>query len=99
MGLLDKKVAIITGAGTGIGRETAVLLAEEGATVVLVGRRGDVLREVAEAIQERGGRAFERATDIGSRDDVTELIKWVRGSFGQIDLLVNNAGSASKVLN
>jgi NADP-dependent 3-hydroxy acid dehydrogenase YdfG len=99
MGLLDKQVAVITGAGTGIGREAALLLADEGATVVLVGRRAAVLEEVAAAIAARGGKAYGRATDIGSRDDVMELIEWVHSSFGRVDLLVNNAGSASKVLN
>ena len=99
MGLLEGKVAIITGAGTGMGRSTAAQLAAEGASVVLVGRRGEVLDEVAAAIAADGGRAVTRAADICSKDDVDALVEWIRESLGPVDILVNNAGSASKVLN
>ncbi|UKA55433.1 SDR family oxidoreductase [Arthrobacter sp. FW305-BF8] len=99
MGLLEGKVAIITGAGTGMGRSTAAQLAAEGASVVLVGRRGEVLDEVASAITAEGGRAVSRAADICSKDDVDALVEWVSETLGPVDILVNNAGSASKVLN
>jgi NADP-dependent 3-hydroxy acid dehydrogenase YdfG len=99
MGLLEGKIAIITGAGTGMGRATAALLAEEGAQVVLVGRRQATLDEVAVEIITNGGVALPRAADISSKDDVDALIGWVRENAGAVDILVNNAGSASKVLN
>ncbi|MFK0002380.1 SDR family oxidoreductase [Paenarthrobacter sp. NPDC090522] len=99
MGLLEGKVAVITGAGTGMGRSTAELLAAEGAHVVLVGRRLPVLEEVAAAIAPDGGKVTPRAADIASKDDVDSLVAWVSENLGPVDILVNNAGSASKVLN
>jgi NADP-dependent 3-hydroxy acid dehydrogenase YdfG len=99
MGLLDGKLAIITGAGTGMGRSTAALLAAEGAAVVLVGRREDVLQELAAEIVAVGGRAVARAADITSKDDVDALLDWIHVNLGPVDILVNNAGSSSKVLN
>ncbi len=99
MGLLEGKVAVITGAGTGMGRSTAALLAKEGAAVVLVGRRGDVLEEVSAEITANGGRAYAKPADISSKEDVEGLVEWVRSTLGPVDILVNNAGSSSKVLN
>jgi NADP-dependent 3-hydroxy acid dehydrogenase YdfG len=99
MGLIDKKIALVTGAGTGIGRETAILLAQEGATVVLTGRRIAPLREVAAVIDKAGGKAVARELDISSREAILEAVAWVKNNVGPIDILVNNAGSASKVLN
>ncbi|MCP2046592.1 SDR family oxidoreductase [Paenarthrobacter histidinolovorans] len=99
MGLLEGKVAVITGAGTGMGRSTAELLAAEGAHVVLVGRRLSVLEEVAAGIKADGGNVHARAADIASKDDVDTLVAWVSENAGPVDILVNNAGSASKVLN
>src|SRR6516225_6071790 len=99
MGLIDKKIALVTGAGTGIGRETAILLAQEGATVVLTGRRIAPLREVAAVIDKAGGKAVARELDISSRDAILEAVAWAKNNVGPIDILVNNAGSASKVLN
>ena len=67
MGLIDGKVALVTGAGTGIGREAAILLAREGATVVLTGRRIEPLEDVAAEIKKQGGKAISRSLDIESR--------------------------------
>ena len=99
MGLIDGKIALVTGAGTGIGREAALLLAEEGAYVVLTGRRLAPLQEVANAIEAKGGRAVARPLDIESREAIFAVVKSVKDEIGPIDILVNNAGSASKVLN
>ena len=99
MALLEGKVAVVTGAGTGMGRSTAALLAAEGASVVLVGRRSEVLDDVAAAIKADGGHAVVKAADISSKTEVDALVEDVRTSLGPVDILVNNAGSASKVLN
>ncbi|MEU6548685.1 SDR family oxidoreductase [Streptomyces sp. NPDC046915] len=99
MGLLDGKTALITGAGTGIGRETALLLAEAGATVILVGRRPHVLEEVATAVDDAGGSAFTRPTHVENAGEVRELVAWTREVAGPVDILVNNAGGASRVLD
>ena len=82
-----------------MGRSTAALLSAEGASVVLVGRRSEVLDDVASAITADGGHAIVKAADISSKAEVDALIEDVRSSLGPVDILVNNAGSASKVLN
>ena len=64
MGLIDGKVALVTGAGTGIGREASILLAREGATVVLTGRRIQPLEDVAAEIKKQGGNAMGRSLDM-----------------------------------
>jgi NADP-dependent 3-hydroxy acid dehydrogenase YdfG len=99
MGLIDGKVALVTGAGTGIGRESAILLAREGATVVLTGRRIEPLEGVAAEIKKQGGKAISRSLDIESRAAIFETVAWAGANVGAIDILVNNAGSASMVLN
>ncbi|WP_125610454.1 SDR family oxidoreductase [Specibacter cremeus] len=99
MGLLDGKVALVTGAGTGMGAASAALLAADGATVVLVGRRRKILDDVAATITAQGGHAVVRPADITSQEQVTALVDGVRQDVGGIDILVNNAGSSSTVLN
>jgi NADP-dependent 3-hydroxy acid dehydrogenase YdfG len=93
------RTALITGAGSGMGRETARLLARDGATVVLVGRRQEALDEVAATIRAEGGTALALAADITRPDDVTRVLDRVHADLGPVDILVNNAGSASTVLN
>lgn len=99
MGLLSGKVAVVTGAGSGIGKESARLLARDGATVVLVGRRAEPLEAVAAAIRSTGVRADIRAFDITNRDACFSAVRSVQETIGAVDILVNNAGSASRVLN
>ncbi|WP_320199538.1 SDR family oxidoreductase [Agrobacterium sp. rho-13.3] len=99
MGLLDGKIALVTGAGTGIGREAALLLAQDGATVILTGRRLAPLRDVSALIEKKRGKAFTYALDIESREEIFAAVEWVKNGIGPVDILVNNAGSASKVLN
>lgn len=99
MGLLDGKIALVTGAGSGIGRETALLLAKDGAAVVLTGRRLEPLNEVASLIEKDGGKAITRSLDIESREAIFDSVKSIKDAVGAVDILVNNAGSASKVLN
>ena len=86
----DGKVAIVTGAGSGIGAATAERLAEEGATVVLAGRREANLREVAARLPS--GRALVQVTDVTDERAVAALIDATIANFARIDVLANNAG-------
>ena len=74
MALLKGKIALVTGAGTGIGRESAILLAREGAIVVLTGRRAGPLDEVARLIVEHGGQAVSRTLDIADRSAIVVTV-------------------------
>ncbi len=88
------KVVAITGASSGIGRATAVLLAARGARVVLGARRADRLAEVAAAVGAAGGRAVHAVTDVRRRGDVAGLVGLAVDRFGRLDVLVSNAGIA-----
>jgi NADP-dependent 3-hydroxy acid dehydrogenase YdfG len=92
---LAGQVAIVTGGGTGIGRETAKLLAAEGARVVIAGRRKPPLDEVVAEIERAGGHAVARQADVSSVDEAAALGEWVRQTYGRVDILVNNAGHSS----
>jgi NADP-dependent 3-hydroxy acid dehydrogenase YdfG len=96
---LDGQVAIVTGAGTGIGRETARLLAAEGATVVVNGRRRAPLDEVVADIGRAGGRALAREGDVGDPAIARELGAWTIETCGRVDILIANAGVSSRVRN
>jgi NADP-dependent 3-hydroxy acid dehydrogenase YdfG len=89
---LDGKVAIVTGASSGIGEATALALAAEGATVVLAARRGDRLNALAEKIATSGGKALPIVTDEAQ---VQNLVQKTKTELGRIDILVNNAGIAA----
>jgi len=92
MGKLTGQVAVVTGASSGIGRATARMLAAEGATVVLVARRGGVLQEVAEEIAAQGGRAIYYSIDVTDPQAVEGLFSAVEEQLGRLDILVNAAG-------
>ncbi|PZR52143.1 3-oxoacyl-[acyl-carrier-protein] reductase [Xylanimonas oleitrophica] len=89
---LEGKVALITGAGSGIGRATAVRLAREGATVVPLGHRQESADDVAEEIRRAGGTALPVAADVGDSDAVRDVIAQVEQELGRLDVVVANAG-------
>jgi NADP-dependent 3-hydroxy acid dehydrogenase YdfG len=99
MNALEGKVAIVTGGGTGIGRCTAMMLAEEGAQVVIAGRRLEPLEAVVKEIAQAGGRAVARPVDLSTFDVALGLGQWTVEAFGRVDVLVNNAGVAGPVRN
>jgi len=97
MGALNGQVAIVTGGGSGIGRETAQMLAAEGAQVVVSGRRAGPLDETVAEIAGAGGLAVARAADMESATDPGALAAWTLERFGRVDVLVNNAGHSSTI--
>ena len=92
MRLLDDKVAIVTGASSGIGEATALLLAEHGAKVALAARRKDRLGNVKKKIDAAGGEALIVQTDVTLRPQVEALVKTTLKKWGRVDILINNAG-------
>ena len=89
---LEGKWALITGAASGIGRETSLLLAGEGCNLVLVDIDKEGLALIEKEVIEKGVRAFSHVTDITKADEVENLAQEVRSKVGGIDILVNNAG-------
>lgn len=91
MGRLDGKVAIVTGATSGIGRATAVRLAREGASVVAAGRRQELGDELVAELLAEGLAAHFIRTDVSKRADVVRLVSGAVERFGRLDIVVNNA--------
>ncbi|MBB3153879.1 NADP-dependent 3-hydroxy acid dehydrogenase YdfG [Paenibacillus endophyticus] len=89
---IQDKVIIITGASSGIGQATALLLGKYGAKVVLAARREERLKAIAEQIQQIGGSAVYVKTDVVSVTEMRKLADYAIQQFGQIDVLINNAG-------
>ncbi len=90
--IFQDQTVIVTGASSGIGRETALAFAASGANVVLAARRQDVLAEVVNGHNGSGGRMLALTTDVTRDDDVQRLVDETLSRFGRIDILVNNAG-------
>ena len=95
MGVLKGQVAIVTGAGSGIGESTARMLAAEGAQVVICGRRQAPIEAVARSIEKDGGLCAARVVDLEGADAAAEFVRWTLERFGRVDVLVNNAGHSS----
>ena len=94
-GQLQGKIAIVTGASSGIGRGIAETFAAEGARTVLVARRGELLAEVAGGIKAKGGEALALPADLTREVEIVALFKKTVETFGRLDVLVNNAGIAT----
>src|SRR5579863_3647945 len=86
------KVALVTGAGSGIGKASALALAREGFAVVLAGRRAEPLEKAAGEIEAAGGKALAVPTDIADPAQVKALFAKAKATFGRLDVLFNNAG-------
>jgi NADP-dependent 3-hydroxy acid dehydrogenase YdfG len=86
------KVVAITGASSGIGEVTALVLAARGAKLVLGARRSDRLKDLADRIAAAGGEAASARTDVRRRGDLSDLVKLACERYGKLDVLVNNAG-------
>ncbi|MFC9738492.1 SDR family oxidoreductase [Streptomyces noursei] len=89
---IEGKVVAITGASSGIGEATALLLAERGAKIVLGARRPERLEALAARIEKAGGDATWARTDVTRREDLAGLVKLARDRYGKLDVLVSNAG-------
>jgi ketoreductase len=95
MGKLQSRVALVTGAGRGIGRAIAIAYGREGARVALSARTKNELDEVAGVVREGGGEAFAFEADLSDPAAATELVGQVEQALGPIEILVNNAGVGS----
>ena len=95
---ISNKVALVTGAGTGIGKAVSLALAKDGFAVVLAGRRREPLDATAAEIAKSGGRALAVPTDIGDPASVKALFAKAKDAFGRLDFLFNNAGSGAPAI-
>lgn len=92
MTTMNNHTAVITGASSGIGRETALALAAKGANIVLGARREDRLQELAGEIEALGAKVAYKATDVSQQADVEALVDLAKSEFGRVDTMINNAG-------
>ena len=96
---MSKKIALVTGAGTGIGKASALALMKVGFTVVVAGRREQPLAEVVAAGKAQGSESLAVVTDVANPESVASLFATIRQKYGRLDLLFNNAGSGTPSLS
>ncbi len=89
---MPSKIAVVTGAGSGVGRASALALLQDGWSVALAGRRKEALEETVRMAGDAGQRALVVPTDVGKPDSVAALFSQVKDRFGRLDFLFNNAG-------
>jgi NAD(P)-dependent dehydrogenase (short-subunit alcohol dehydrogenase family) len=92
------KIALVTGAGSGIGRAVSLTLQSDGYSVVLAGRRADALHQTAGLARPQGGKMLAVPTDVGKPDEVRALFAATGEAFGRLDLLFNNAGRGTPAI-
>ncbi len=92
MNRLEGKVALITGAGMGMGREASILFAEEGARIVVADINAEAAEETAETVEGRGGKAIAAIGDVASETDVRRMVEEGIDAFGELTILYSNAG-------
>ena len=92
MAVLSDKVAIVTGASSGIGEATAIALANQGAKVAIAARRADRLEALNQRIRESGGEAIAFTADVADEAQVRQMVAQTQDKWGRVDILVNNAG-------
>ena len=96
MSAASAKIALVTGAGSGIGKAASLAVAEAGFAVVLAGRRPEPIAQVAAEITAHGQRALAVPTDVSNADATRALFERIRAEFGRLDVLFNNAGIGSR---
>lgn len=89
---MKNKIAVVTGAATGIGRATAIVFARDGAKVAIVDINEKELKETAEQIKQQGGEVLSLVADISKEDDIQKMIQKTVDTFGKLDIACNNAG-------
>lgn len=95
---LKDRIALITGAGRGIGRAASILFAEHGADLIMVSRTVSELEQTAAQCRESGVRVLHKALDVTDQDAIDNLFKDIKGQFGRLDILINNAARFSSGL-
>jgi NAD(P)-dependent dehydrogenase (short-subunit alcohol dehydrogenase family) len=95
--MTTQKVALVTGAGTGVGKAASLALAKAGFAMVLAGRRKEPLEATAKEITDNGGKALPVTADVGDPASVKALFATVKEQFGRLDVLFNNAGMGTPV--
>ena len=91
----NNKIAMVTGAGSGVGRACSLALLRAGYTVVLVGRRAEKLQETVDQAGDDAERTLAVPTDIGNPEEVKSLFEKIKQTYGRLDILFNNAGTGS----
>ena len=93
MGRLQGKVAVVTGAGQGLGRSTALRFAAEGAKVVVADMNGETAHDTVGAIAAAGGEAMAVVVDVSSAHDAERMVSATLAEYGRVDILINNAAT------